>query len=118
VAFAVPAPQPPAADFHYVLVRETPEPTYDLILEHGDPSPTPSLIAVRESPPAPRVEVQPPRPTPRHVWIAGHWRFYGHHYTWIDGQWRVPPRRGAVWVAPHWDRHPDGHVFVEGYWRT
>jgi hypothetical protein len=40
-------------------------------------------------PPPPKVEVKPPRPHARAVWVPGHWQWKGR-------------RRGYVWVPGHW----------------
>src|ERR1700676_3664090 len=64
-------------------------------------------------PPRARVErVQPRRPNPESVWVAGYWYPVGQKYTWHPGYWTQPPYQGASWVAPH----HDGQQFFQGYW--
>ena len=38
-----------------------------------------------------RVEVQVARPSPNHIWIAGHWAWRGGAHVWIPGHWAMPP---------------------------
>jgi len=38
-------------------------------------------------PPPPRVEVIPVAPSPRHVWIKGHYVTRGHRYVWVGGRY-------------------------------
>ena len=74
-------------------------------------------VVVQVGPPRAIVEHRAPRPSPRHVWIAGYHRWDGHAYVWEPGRWELPPREHAVWVAPRWEHRHDGYVFVEGRWR-
>ncbi len=73
-------------------------------------------MIVRDRPPAERVEVIEGRPSPQHVWIAGHWNWDGQ-WVWLKGHWEVPPRERAEWVPGHWAERPRGWVWVEGHWR-
>jgi len=45
-------------------------------------------VAVRERPP-PRVEVVPPRPSPAHIWVGGHWVHERGDWVWIRGVWVI-----------------------------
>ena len=74
-------------------------------------------VVVRVAPPSAIVEHRAPRPSPRHVWIAGYHRWDGRAYVWEPGRWELPPRERAVWVVPRWEHRHDGYVFVEGRWR-
>lgn len=74
-------------------------------------------ISIREGPPPPRHEVIVPRPSPRHVWVAGYWGWRHGHHEWIAGHWEIPPRGRRVWVEPRWERRGDHYVFIEGRWR-
>jgi hypothetical protein len=42
-------------------------------------------------PPPPKVEVRPPRPHARAVWVPGHWKWKGRRagHVWIPGHWKV-----------------------------
>jgi hypothetical protein len=80
------------------------------------PPPAGEVVVVQEAPPAPLVEVIPPRPSVYHVWCAGHWRYNGRYY-WVRGHWGLPPRGYGRWVAPHWEVRGGGYFFVEGAWR-
>jgi hypothetical protein len=74
-------------------------------------------VVVSVGPPRAIVEHRAPRPSPRHVWLAGYHRWDGRAYVWEPGRWELPPREHAVWVAPRWEHRHDGYVFVEGRWR-
>ena len=64
-------------------------------------------------PPPPRVlRVQPARPGPEFIWIAGYWYPVGRRYRWHEGYWTRPPYAGARWIEP---RSEHGR-FYEGYW--
>lgn len=99
-----------------VAVVSAPPPT---VVVAEPPRVVEKVIIVRESPPPPRREVivERDRPSPAHVWIAGHWRHDGRVYVWIPGHWDRPPRPRAVWVEPRWERRDGVHVFIEGVWR-
>ena len=43
-------------------------------------------------PPPPRVEIVPVAPSPRHVWVKGHYVKRGRNYVWVGG--RYVNRRG------------------------
>jgi hypothetical protein len=73
-------------------------------------------VIVRNRPPVERVEVIEARPSPQHVWIAGHWTWEGE-WVWVKGHWEAPPRERAEWVPGHWVERPNGWVWVEGHWR-
>ncbi len=72
---------------------------------------------VQVAPPAPRVEVIPPRPFANAVWTPGYYNYrtgYGH--VWAPGRWQVA-RPGYVWVQPRWA--PMGRTWVlrrGGWW--
>ena len=74
------------------------------------------VVYVRTAPPPPRVEVRPPRPAARAVWIPGHWRWTGHAYVWVSGRWELRPK-GRVWVPGHWRRTRRGWMWVPGHWK-
>jgi hypothetical protein len=68
------------------------------------------------APPAPQTEVVVVRPSPSHVWIAGHWVWQGH-WVWAPGHWHAG-RPGHVWVSGHWVAIGGGrHRWVRGHWR-
>lgn len=74
-------------------------------------------IYVHVGPPPPHREVIVPRPSPRHVWVAGYHRWDGHQYVWTAGNWVVPPQPYYHrWVPGHWRHTPGGWMFVEGHW--
>jgi hypothetical protein len=74
-------------------------------------------VVANVPPPKAIEEKQTARPSPRHVWLAGYYRWDGKAYVWKGGHWEVPPRAGAVWVPPRWMHRAEGYVFTEGRWR-
>jgi len=80
------------------------------------PTTGPKPIEVPYPPPAARVEVIPPRPRERAVWIDGEWSWQGKQWTWESGAWVLPPLGAsyAPWIAY---RAPSGKViFTPGAW--
>jgi hypothetical protein len=74
-------------------------------------------VVVTIRPPAPRVEVRSASPSASHVWVAGHWKWNGKRWLWVDGSWKRKPAPGSRWVAGHWKRHHGGWLWVPGHWR-
>jgi hypothetical protein len=75
-------------------------------------------VYVRIGPPPVRREVIPPRPSPRHIWVAGYHRWDGRAYAWVPGAYVVPPQPFYHrWVPGHWRQTGRGWVWVEGHWR-
>jgi hypothetical protein len=76
-------------------------------------------IFVRVGPPPVVVEHYGRRPSPRHVWVGGYYRWDPHYarYAWMGGHWAVPPHPGWVWRPGRWVQRPRGWVFVRGHWR-
>lgn len=72
---------------------------------------------VTEAPPALQQETVQVRPTPNHVWVAGHWSWRVNRYEWVPGQWELPPSQGAVWIPPYYEREGNVYKFYEGYWQ-
>jgi hypothetical protein len=73
-------------------------------------------IEVPYPPPPAKVELIPPRPRERSVWIDGEWSWIGRQWTWEPGAWVLPPGGGyyAPWIAY---RAPSGKVlFTPGAW--
>jgi len=60
----------------------------------------------------------PPRPTERHVWIAGEWVVHGGQYVYDPGHWGVPPRGYRVWVRGRWIKrtYQPGYKWLNGHW--
>ena len=68
-------------------------------------------------PPQSSQEIIEGRPSPSHLWIAGHWRWQEGRYAWVAGRWEIPPRANVMWVEPRWERRPNGVVLAGGYWQ-
>ena len=63
------------------------------------------------------VTVRPNRPSPRHVWVSGEWRWDNGNYQYADGYWAEPQRGRHGWVEGHWKHKRGGWVWVPGHWR-
>ncbi len=57
-------------------------------------------------------------PSPKHVWVPGHYTWQDGAYVWDSGRWELPPNEGASWVQPRWETRPNGYVLIEGTWRN
>jgi hypothetical protein len=77
----------------------------------------PVEIVVLKAPPPLRIEVTPPRPSVKHVWVPGYWAWESNAYVWLPGAWMAPPEPSAVWVAPRLEKRSGVNVFISGYWR-
>jgi hypothetical protein len=82
----------------------------------GRPLAPAAPVYVNVAPPRVRYEVQPPRPSPGHIWIGGYWGWDNGVHVWIDGQWAVPPQPGYVWEPARWQRQGHRWVYNPGYW--
>ena len=101
------------ASFSLGCVVEAPPPPVAVA-----PQPEVYVEAIPPLPP-PRNEVVVVRPSPAHVWVAGHWawRAPNRAYAWIPGHWVVPANPRHVWVPGHWQARRGGYVWIEGHWR-
>ena len=68
------------------------------------------------APPPPPVETVIVRPSPRHVWVPGHYAYRGRRYVWVDGYHTIPPRGRSAYAPGEWRQSPRGYVWVEGRW--
>lgn len=73
-------------------------------------------VRPRIGPPPPRAELNTVRPSPKHVWIAGHWKWAGSNYVWINGRW-VKGRPGNTWVPGSWVQKGTYWVWTSGHWK-
>ncbi|HEY2805452.1 MAG TPA: hypothetical protein VGI92_06285 [Gemmatimonadales bacterium] len=81
-------------------------------------NPAPGRVEVVDrSPPVAVVETYGVAPSPRHVWVAGYYRWEGGNYVWAPGHWEVPPGRYHRWEAGRWVHARRGWYFREGRWR-
>ncbi len=57
------------------------------------------------------------RPSNRHIWLAGHWRFNRRlgRDVWIDGRWVVRARNHR-WRPAHYERIDGRRIWVDGCW--
>ena len=74
-------------------------------------------VRVRLAPPAPRIEVRGIAPSPRHVWMGGHWRWEGGRHAWFPGRWELG-RPGSVWIDAHCANQGGEWVFEAGHWQS
>ena len=80
------------------------------------PAQAQAAIRIQMAPPAPRVEVIPRAPSPRHVWVPGYWAWRGGRHVWIAGHYELPPRGMHTWIEPRWEHRGGSYVFIEGRW--
>lgn len=75
-------------------------------------------IELGSGPPALRVETYGRPPSPRHVWVEGHWDWSRRQRDWVwrEGGWKVPPRNRHRWVAPTYQRRGDRWEVIKGRW--
>jgi hypothetical protein len=73
-------------------------------------------VRVGVAPPPMRAEVRPMAPSPRHVWIPGHWAWRNGAHLWIAGHYALPPAEGYHWVHSRWVQEGGGWVYYEGHW--
>ncbi len=67
------------------------------------------FILVPRPPPVVPVEVQPPPPSPRALWIEGSWSWQAGRWRWNAGGWVLPPA-GASRSSWTWSYQADGQV--------
>lgn len=53
------------------------------------------VATVRTPVPAARVDVRPAAPSPRHVWVPGHYERRGRRQVWVNGFYTVNRGRGG-----------------------
>ena len=116
VVSAPPPPQPPATQTIIVPANTNPPVAVASTTTTVPATATTPAIIIQQAPPAAQPEVVIARPSTRHMWVAGFWAWRDERYTWIPGQWVIPPRENAVWVAPRWVREGNAYRFYDGYW--
>lgn len=78
----------------------------------------PKEPVIHKTPPPRRVEEVPPRPSAKHHWLPGHWRYTPMgEYVWSPGCWALAPRDGATWLPARWRKVRTGWVYEPGRWR-
>lgn len=57
------------------------------------------------------------RPSVRHIWVNGHWRFSRRlqRDVWVGGRWSVQARHHR-WVDGHYERFRGRRTWVPGCW--
>jgi hypothetical protein len=71
-------------------------------------------IVIDTTPPAPRVEHEPPR-RDGYSWAPGYWEWNGRFFHWVSGTW-ILERRNQHWVADHWDPIGNQWHYARGHW--
>jgi hypothetical protein len=86
------------------------------IVEEEQLEETPGQVDCDGAPPAAIVEVvhNELRPSERHVWIPGHWAWYGH-WVWVHGHWHLG-RSGQLWLKGHWVARDGRWHWEAGRW--
>ena len=74
-----------------------------------------ALSEVRDGPPAPKTEIQPPKPEGDVVWVGGRWK-WEDAWVWSPGRWVNKPYRNAIWVAGRWQQRGRTWIWVAGHW--
>ena len=98
------------------------------------PQPQPSTIVIQPAqprvaavvaptpPPPPQSELVPPPPPGSGpvVWQPGHWAYTGvagNPWSWVSGEYVMPPPGEATWIPGQWQQTPDGTwMWVTGHW--
>jgi len=68
---------------------------------------------VYTDPPAPKIEIDDPRPG--FVFVHGHWSWMDGQWKWIDGRYE-PERAGQVWTDGRWEHRGSSWQWIEGGW--
>ena len=73
---------------------------------------------VGHRPPPMRFEYRPFRPSSRHYWVPGCWRWRAGYtnWVWVNGYWDLPPYENYVYVEPRYVDQGGRVVYVEGGW--
>ena len=77
----------------------------------------PVEVVVVKPPPALRIEIPLPRPSPKHIWVPGYWTWQTDAYVWAPGVWMLPPEPNAVWVEPRVEKRSGVSIYISGFWR-
>ena len=64
------------------------------------------------APPPTRVEVVPPPPSERVVWVPGHWAWDGSDYAWEPGHYVERPSARAEFEPGHWVQTANGWTWL------
>ena len=91
-----------------VVVRHEEHP---VIVEHRPAE----VVVIRDAPPPLIVERIPPPPSPRHIWIVGHYEWRDRYY-WVPGHHEIPPHEHAMWVPDAWKKTNHGWEHAPGRW--
>lgn len=113
-----PPPPPPPPPPQPVLVQDPEIPLHEAIV---GPAVCPhDRLVVRQTPPLPVQEMQPPPPGRGMTWIPGYWHYSARlrQWVWVTGCWRrVPP--SMTWIPGRWaPAGRDGFAWVPGYWSS
>jgi len=70
------------------------------------------------APPALQVETIPDQTMTGAVWQPGYYRYDPalQNYTFVSGQWVMPPGSGASWVSPSYELQNGEYIFIPGRW--
>ncbi len=60
---------------------------------------------------------KPYRPSLRHIWVAGHWKYSRRldREVWIDGSWQARQNHHR-WVQGHYSRRGGIRIWIPGCW--
>lgn len=72
-------------------------------------------IMTQQQPPAELEEKMTTSPSPKHIWIKGHWKWV-NRWEWVKGHWVLKPHDEATYVAGHWVKKPNHWLWIPGHW--
>lgn len=68
-----------------------------------------SFVIAPRPPPVVPIEIQPPRPHEKAVWVEGQWTWERGVFRWAPGAWVIPPAGAALSIWAYAYRE-DGRV--------
>jgi WXXGXW repeat (2 copies) len=62
---------------------------------------------------------KPPQPNKYEVWVPEEWNLIENkRYLYHEGYWSFPPTPKSVYVPGHWEKTPQGYYRIQGYWKN
>ncbi len=73
-------------------------------------------LMIKVPPPAQRLEVPGPPPSPQHQWNGGYWTWKSGHFVWLPGHWATAPA-DMIWDQGHYRKSGLVWHLIPGHWR-
>jgi hypothetical protein len=70
-------------------------------------------VVTQQAPPP--FVIEPVQSRRSYVWAHSYWRWDGHGYVSVPGQW-IPEKPDYRYVDATWEQHRDGWHFRPGHW--